>query len=297
MIIKFIDLVEEIRSNISNDMEYIFNNSLTSEHMNRAVLYYFYMLSKSNYGFYKNVVGLIASDHYKILKNSNYNDELNDEAFYFINLYESISSQDELISIIEEEPFVLLELLHWTSEFNNCDYFEKRKYYLNCKDKLDVLIKLSSFSTLDFLYHCQKYDMNTIKSIYKEQLNMYNDKDEAINTLIFNLEELFRSDINNYKELVADLLDNYYLIGKRQLSSDKKITKRRYLSKNIKLIENEDIVDILNKLRDKDCKFFIEILRRILNNDDEQLNINDNDSLQQKTLRKIKDIKQISIVE
>lgn len=297
MTIRFIDLVEEIRSCVNSDMEYIFNNSLTSEHMNRTFLYYFYMLKKTNYQLYKNIVGLIASDHYKVLKDLSCSGEITNEDFYYIDLYENLLDQDELISIIEEEPAIMLELIYCANEFNDCDYFEKRKYYLNCKDKLDVLIKLSPFGLFDYLYYCQKYDISMLREIYNEQLAMYNDKDEAINTLIFNLEELFRMDIDNYKELVADLLDNYYLIGKKQLNSDKKITRRRYLSKNIKLIENEDIFNILNKLRDKNCKFYVELLRRILNNGDEILTVSENDSLQQKTLRKINDIKQIRIVE
>ena len=297
MTIRFGDIIEQLRMRVIKDIEYILDNSQTSVQSDKAILYYFYMLRQNNNKLYKNIIGLIAGEHYKIIKEYSILDKSTDEDELFINLYESLLNQDELIAIIEEEP-------SYMNEFECYDYFEKRQCYLNNKSNLDTLFKLSPCSVLDYLYYCQKYDMNTLKIIYDEQVETYdyNDttidaKDAAIYTIISTLEILFETDIDNYKDLMSELLANYYMIGKKQMQSNKKIVKKEYLAKNLRLIENSDIIDVLNRLKQKDCKFLIEVLRRNINNYDENISINLDNEREQKTLKKINDIKNFNIIE
>lgn len=304
MTIRFGDIIEQLRMRVIKDIEYILVNSQTSVQSDKAILYYFYMLRQNNNKLYKNIIGLIASDHYKMIKEYSILDKSIDEDELFINLYESLSSQDELIAIIEEEPAIIISILSYMNEFECYDYFEKRQCYLNNKSNLDTLFKLSPCSVLDYLYYCQKYDMNTLKIIYDEQVETYdyNDttidaKDAAIYTIISTLEILFETDIDNYKDLMSELLANYYMIGKKQMQSNKKIVKKEYLAKNLRLIENSDIIDVLNRLKQKDCKFLIEVLRRNINNYDENISINLDNEREQKTLKKINDIKNFNIIE
>lgn len=294
--VRFSNVTEDIRTMIISHIEYIVDNCQTGDQINRAILYYFYMMRNNNYKLYKNIIGLIASDHYKMINDlRKYEIDLRED-YPYLNLYENISNQDELIYIIEEEPSIILEIITYMNEFNSLDYFEKRESYLNCKDNLNVLFKLSSYSILDYLYYCQKYDFDILNIIYKEQVEILDSKDEAINSLITTMEELFMTDLDNYKDLVVELLSNYYMIGKKQLQRKNKIVKRDYLMKNIRLIENGDIVDILNRLRANDYKFLIEVLRRNLNGYNENIQFNDND-LEKKTLKKIYDIKKINTIE
>lgn len=304
MTIRFGDIIEQLRMRVIKDIEYILDNSQTSVQSDKAILYYFYLMRQSNNKLYKNIIGLIASEHYKIIKEYSILGKSIDEDELFINLYESLSNQDELITIIEEEPAIIINILNYMNEFECYDYFEKRQCYLNNKSNLDTLFKLSPCSVLDYLYYCQKYDVNTLKIIYDEQVETYDDndttinaKDAAIYTLISTLESLFENDIDNYKDLMSELLANYYMIGKKQMQSNKKIVKREYLAKNLRLIENNDIIDVLNRLKRKDCKFLIEVLRRNINNYDENVSINTDNEREQKTLKKINDIKNFNIIE
>lgn len=304
MTIRFGDIIEQLRMRVIKDMEYILDNSQTSVQSDKAILYYFYMLRQNNNKLYKNIIGLIAGEHYKIIKEYSILDKLTDEDELFINLYESLLNQDELIAIIEEEPAIIISILSYMKEFECYDYFEKRQCYLNNKSNLDILFKLSPCSVLDYLYYCQKYNMNTLKIIYDEQVETYDDndtiinaKDAAIETLISTLEILFETDIDNYRDLMSELLANYYMIGKKQMQSNKKIVKKEYLAKNLRLIENNDIIDVLNRLKQKDCKFLIEVLRRNINNYDENISINLDNDREQKTLKKINDIKNFNIIE
>ena len=294
--VRFSNVIEDIRTMVISNIEYIIDNCQTGVQINRAILYYFYMMRNNNYKLYKNVIGLIASDHYKMINDLRKFDIDLEEDYLYLDLYESISNQDELIYIIEEDPAMILEIITYMNEFNSLDYFEKRESYLNCKDNLNVLFKLSPYSILDYLYYCQKYDFNILKAIYKEQVEIFNSKDDAINSLITTMEELFMTDLENYKELVVELLSNYYMVGKNQLRCNQNIVKREYLVKNIRLIENGDIVDILNRLNEHDYKFLIEVLRRNLNGYNENIHFNDND-LEKKTLKKIYDIKKINTIE
>ena len=75
------------------------------------------------------------------------------------------------------------------------------------------------------------------------------------------------------------------------------LIKKEYLAKNLRLIENSDIIDVLNRLKQKDCKFLIEVLRRNINNYDENISINLDNEREQKTLKKINDIKNFNIIE
>ena len=298
MTIKFGNVTENIRNSFINNIELIMNYCQTKEQSNRIILYYFYYIRCADYNLYKNIIGLIASDHYKIINEfMMQNVGIIEDDFYYLKLYESISNQDELISIIENDPSMILEIICYMNDFNCYDYFEKRRCYLRCKDKIEILSKLSPYSVFDYLYYCQKYDANIIKTIYNEQLEIYNDKDYAINTLITTIEELFDNDLSNYSYLMSELLINYYIIGKKQIKSDKTIVKRDYLSKNLRLIENSDIIDILNRLKSDDYKFLIEVLRRNINNYDENVSINTDNEREQKTLKKINDIKNFNIIE
>lgn len=294
--VRFSNVTEDIRTMVIGNIEYIVDNCQTSAQINRAILYYFYMMRNNNYKLYKNIIGLIASDHYKMINDLRKFEIDLKEDYPYLSLYENISNQEKLICIIEEEPSIILEIITYMNEFNSLDYFEKRESYLNCKDNINVLFKLSPYSVLDYLYYFQKYDFNILKTIYKEQVEIFNSKDDAINSLITTMEELFMTDLENYKDLVVELLSDYYMVGKNELQCNKNIVKREYLVKNIRLIENGDIVDILNRLRTNDYKFLIEVLRRNLNGYNENIQFNDND-LEKKTLKKIYDIKRINTIE
>ena len=125
MTIRFGDIIEQLRMRVIKDIEYILDNSQTSVQSDKAILYYFYMLRQNNNKLYKNIIGLIAGEHYKIIKEYSILDKSTDEDELFINLYESLLNQDELIAIIEEEPAIIISILSYMNEFECYDYFEK----------------------------------------------------------------------------------------------------------------------------------------------------------------------------
>lgn len=293
MLMRFTDIINQLRAQFIDNIEYIMDNCQTSVQCNRAILHYFYALRSSNYQLYKNIVGLMASDHYKIINELKRAKSIGKEDFPYMELYETISNQDELICVIEKEPIILLEILYCMKEFNDSDYFENRYSYLLCKYKLDVLKKLSPYSTLDYLYYCQDYDINALKYIYDEQLEIY-DKEDVIHILVSTINRLFESDLECYKNLISELLANYYIIGKNQLQHGDKIIKRHVLERNIQRIENKDMVFILNILQKREYTFLSDILERILDNKEGIKDYSDNE-IGQKTLKKINDIKNLNI--
>ena len=203
MTIRFGDIIEQLRMRVIKDIEYILDNSQTSVQSDKAILYYFYMLRQNNNKLYKNIIGLIAGEHYKIIKEYSILDKSKDEDELFINLYESLLNQDELIAIIEEEPAIIISILSYMNEFECYDYFEKRQCYLINKNNLDTLFKLSPCSVLDYLYYCQKYDMNTLKIIYEEN----NIKQE-------DLKKRLQIDISAVTRILKTLEDKGFIIKK-----------------------------------------------------------------------------------
>ena len=289
MVVRFDNFIETVRNHIEENIEFIHDNSKNSEALDNNIYKYFSLLKDKSYSYYSQILGLVASDHYKILYDKQKRSNISEEEQNMLNVYDDLYDNDSIVNFFEQNFELFEYALYEMSDFNSYDYFTKREILLNCKDELPKLGSFSFFNLFDYLYYCQKYSPELLKTIYKEYLNGGGSKKDAISSLISTLNQIYISDTDNYVEVISDLLVEYYKISKYQTQNDKHPIKYRKLNKTVRFLEKNDIVQILNKLNDDDV--ISEILKRIINfNDDVPYHINEIDD---KTIKKLIQIKEI----
>lgn len=281
------NLADIIREKIVHVTSLIDDKYISSKEADCKIYEYFNALRKRNNVYYKNVVGLLASDHYKILLTSLDYRALDEEDKSYLDLYEEIS---DISSIIEDNPEMLDILISKSYEFLSYDYFSKREILFRCMDKSSKLNELSCFNKYDYMYYCCKYNVGTIKEVYNACKINGIDKNTIIKLFIKELNKLYLSDSDNYFEFISEIFIMYYKIGVYELKHDKMIPKPSRINKAIKLLKKQDIDTIIHKTSD-DC-FMEEVFLRIINFNNRYIDndyLNDEDMSVVKKLSKIKE--------
>lgn len=287
--VRFANYTEIIRCNLENTIDYICKNISTGM-QNDKILSYFDRLKKENYTFYSNLVGLLAIDHFKNLKDLKRLglNKPNDDNQY--DLYLELYDNDGLMQWIENNPSIIFMLLYQMSEFNSCDYFTKREMLINCKEDYELLKRFSTFHIFDCLYYLQKYDLNMLRNIFKNDImDSDNDisKEEAILSIICTINDIKETDKQNYEELISEILVEYYMVASGQLTSTE--NDDYVAGAIISIIELCDYDQIQEKLSSDISLMYI--LYKIIDFDASIINIDNKDSNYQKTLEKLKNKK------
>ncbi|MCM1370450.1 MAG: hypothetical protein NC181_00970 [Clostridium sp.] len=294
MVIKFFNLVDQFRNKLINDIEFIYNNFSKSK-VDYYISDYFNNIKNQNYFIYTQLVGLLISDNYKILydkKNFDELDLLDTELFEF---FEEIKDNVEIILFIEENPEILGEIINNAIDYNSQDYFTKRKILNSCKNNIEKLKNFSILNIYDYLYYCQKYTPELLKQIFDNALNEGIEKEIIELDLQCTLEELLQFDIDNYYELISELLVGYYIIGKYKINFNKE--KLKSLIKTINFLEQSDIINIMDKISycndNINNNFIKEILNGFVEFDSNEIIFQCSDEIYKNTLDKLKSITKI----
>lgn len=289
MVIKFFDYIEQIRNNLDDSIDNMCGG-LNDEQMDIIIESYFKELKEKDYELYTNLIGMIFSDHYKLLKYAQKNNEINEEDEYFLDIYTDFNDIDDVLNYVDGNPYAIESFLWAMSDFNSYDYFEKREIWLSCKEDLDFLFKISSYNTLDYSYYCQKFTVEMFKSMYDD----YTKEDPTLigsfMTIKDTLQTLKQADLNNYNEVISDLLTLYYVIAKDEIETINNNSKNGKFSYMVKELENENINKILSHV--DNGKYLDEILNIVFKNQDKNLNYDGNDDdVYATTIKKLKYIK------
>lgn len=289
MFIRFGDYTEQIRNYLDNIVDDMCSG-LCAEKQDEIIDDYFNDLKEKNYTFYQYLIGMLFTDHYKLLRISEKYDDLDEDDEIFLKLYNDFYSLDDILNYVEEYPNALASFLYNMSEFNSYNYFEKREAWLSCKDELDFLKKFSPLNIFDYLYYCQKYNIAMLKSIYDDYTKIDKSLVGSFETIKSTLNELGLIDEDNYFELASDLLTLYYAITKDEFETVNDNKRRSKLSPIIKKIEDGNYSEILSYM-DND-KFLDEILMQVFTNENRELSQDfDDDDTYNETLKKLKSIK------
>lgn len=288
MIVRFDNFTEMLRVSIENDIDML-HIRYKGEKLDEMIIRYFKDMKKRNFDRYSQVVGLMACDQYKNFLIQQKESNLEDYQIERINSYEELYSHDDVLKFIEDDPNNYISLCYEMSDFNNLDYFLKRHMLLECKDNVATLNKLSLLNVLDYGYYCQKYTVDMFKYLYDEKINKNFNINDTILSLNETLKNLFSSDIQNYKELIADLLVKYYVLVKSLLKV--RINPSSYSLYILSMLEACNDIDILNNVSKENMA--CEILEKCLNSDKNFSIDSFQDENSQKTIKKILAIKEI----
>ncbi len=294
MEIRFSNYIEGVRSHFKKIIKYIEAHSKTGAACNRNIVRYFLYLRDNNYTAYSQLLGLAMSDQLKLLYFDDKKSTLDEEDRLNLELLTDMYDNDDLVNLFEEDNCYILNAIDGLLDYDALDYFNKRAVLKECEPIADKLLRFSSLNLYDFMYYASDdYNVGTFKTIYEDCLRNKETKDEAIENLICTLDEIYFSsdDSKEYFELISELLATYYTIGKYELSLDTSVAKKDTLKKTIKFLESSDPLEIVKHLNEKD-KFLVEVFKRYINFGDTNFTFDTSDEKYQKTLVKLKNIKE-----
>lgn len=282
MVVRFGNLSERLRDRIDSDIEILSLKNPQKKKFEKTFMNYFRKLEMEDRKTYNQILGLLVADTYKLLNVKKIDGLLTKEEIGTIEFYENFNNSTA-VAYLEMHPNELLGAFYHMSEFNTFDYFMKRSVLVDSKDKAKFLCKLSLFSIYDYLYYCQKYELETLKAIYNEDVSEGYSKKMVIGKLVNTINELFTFDRENYKDIMIDLLTKYYLLDKNNL------VKKNHYNTLVPYMECNDTQAILNYLTDD--KIMFDVLKTYIDFDGDfsSLKVNNDDM----TIQKIKKLKEI----
>lgn len=135
------------------------------------------------------------------------------------------SSLDDFINKLDKET--LKVMIKDVIYFNNFCYFIKKKYVLKSLEKSKKIIKLAPTYFMDVLSYNKNF---TVKDIIGEYNRSYKDcfnhnvaLEDAICYAVDNILDLYDNNIDNYKSIMIDIINTYYMYNRYLLLSDSKM--------------------------------------------------------------------------
>lgn len=135
------------------------------------------------------------------------------------------SSLDDFINKLDKETLKMM--IKDVIYFNNFCYFIKKKYVLKSLEKAKKIIKLAPTYFMDVLSYNKNF---TVKDIIGEYNRSYKDcfnhnvaLEDAICYAVDNILDLYDNNIDNYKSIMIDIINTYYMYNRYLLLSDSKM--------------------------------------------------------------------------
>lgn len=149
----------------------------------------------------------------------------NDEVKLNMSRLLGFSSLDDFINKLNKETLKMM--IKDVIYFNNFCYFIKKKYVLKSLEKTKKIIKLAPTYFMDVLSYNKNF---TVKDIIGEYNRSYKDcfnhnvaLEDAICYAVDNILDLYDNDIDNYKSIMIDIINTYYMYNRYLLLSDSKM--------------------------------------------------------------------------
>lgn len=148
-----------------------------------------------------------------------------DEAKMNMSRLLDFSSLDDFINKLDKETLKMM--IKDVIYFNNFCYFIKKKYVLKSLEKTKKIIKLAPTYFMDVLSYNKNF---TVKDIIREYNRSYKDcfnhnvaLEDAICYAVDNILDLYDNNIDNYKSIMIDIINTYYMYNRYLLLSDSKM--------------------------------------------------------------------------
>ncbi len=187
------------------------------------------------------------------------------------------SSLDDFINKLDKETFKMM--IEDVIYFNSSCYFNKKKYVLKSLEKSKKIIKLAPTYFLDVLSYNKSFTGKNIINEYDRSYKECLDNNVALeNAICYGVDmilDLYDNNIDNYKLLMIDIINTYYMYNRYLLLSDNKMDENAL--DIMELLENDITGSIL--YASSDSEFLEPIIRdylsyELLNNEKKNKIIN-----------------------
>ena len=194
-----------------------------------------------------------------------------------IEFFSNISSIDELMYMMDGELFK--DLCYDTFLFSSSDYYYKKRVVMHSKDILKHIIKVAPSFMYDVIKYNIKYTPMIIVDEYRKMLkNGDNEKIALEDAICFGVDYLItleEDDIDNYREIMYDMINQYYAYNRYLLSKGKKVDE--YAPDIISMIEKstDDLIAFSSSNGELLEPIVRDYLAFMLLNDEEKKEVNE----------------------
>lgn len=192
---------------------------------------------------------VLMFDYYNLLYVRQKIGDINRYDIYFLKFLESCSFED-LFSIFKSNKYYISKALASNYIFNTSTLLEQQNlmYELHfCSDK-NILTNNLLYMT-DILNYMPSSNINNMVECCREYIiQNFPNFDGRIDAILFNLEALRNLDYDKYKDVILEILHDFYKLDKYRLSQEKHLEiKNRLYHLLIKYASNDKIVSISTK--------------------------------------------------
>lgn len=135
------------------------------------------------------------------------------------------SSLDDFINKLDKETLKMM--IEDVIYFNNSCYFNKKKYVLKSLEKSKKIIKLAPTYFMDVLSYNKNFTVKDIIGEYNRSYKECSDHNVALEDAIcYGVDlilDLYDNNIDNYKSIMIDIINTYYMYNRYLLLSDSKM--------------------------------------------------------------------------
>ena len=221
---------------------------------------YFEYLKEVNYSYYETVIGIIFVDYYVSICYYNQNGIDDEEDVIDLSDFRYFESSTDVVHFLEDNPEFFMPMMYESLEFCLAERNEKRKMLNRCRGMEKYLLAINPFHLLDKINYCRNYTKEDIILKQREYYTMHRENnyhnnrtqeqiieenrlnyEAAIYDTAMFLESVSNINENNYRNLILDIAEDYYIY-------------QIYKSSNGALINN----DLVNSIKNDSLDDFIK---------------------------------------
>lgn len=200
--------------------------------------------------YYRLFVSVMFSDYYKLLYCCN----VQEISYYMdtdrLEFFDELTDLDDLLQKIEDDRSLLDEIVLQIFTYNDYDYYGKKEIMKLIEPRNKYLFKMCPTHVLDLIEMAKTYSAEELLYFYQDYLERYGVSAylSAIESILATMSALYENDIENYKEVLVDMISVYYKWKKYLKNNSKNITHDE--SELIEMLERQPmdvIFDISNK--------------------------------------------------
>lgn len=226
--------------------------------------------------YYRLFVSVMFADYYKLLYSRSVQNNIYYSDVNRLEFYDELVDLDDLLEKIEDDRSILDEILLQVFSYSDYDYYDKKEIINLVKPQNRYLLKMCPTHILDLIEMAKTYSAEDLLYFYQDYIERYgaNAYLIAIESILATMNALYENDIENYKEVLVDMMGIYYKWKKYLKNNSKNVTADE--SKLIEMLEKQPLNEIFNK-SNEDPLVLEEIVGGFLLFSTETIKIDDED--------------------
>ena len=162
--------------------------------------------------YYRLLVSVMFADYYKLLYYRSRKQNICPTELEKLEFFDELDDLDDLLEKIEEDRSILDEITSQHFNYKEYDYFDKKKIISLNNSRNKYLLRICPTHILDLIEMAQNYSAEDLLCFYQDYLERFGADGyfDAIKSILTTMDVLYRYDIENYKDVLIDMIGVYY---------------------------------------------------------------------------------------